>query len=243
MAKRRMISLDIVDTDAFLDMPSTSQLLYFHLLMRADDDGFISSPKRIMRMVGSQDDDIRILAGKKFIIPFESGVCVIKHWKMQNKIKADRYNPTTYLKEKNMLETKENKGYKLMETECIQNVSISDTQVRLGKVSIGKDRLVQQGVSEFGDSDITGVSVISDFDYFWNIYPAKKGKKVAEQKWNKLSKGDKDAIMADIPNRVENDDSWKRGFVPNPATYINQERWNDEITSKKANSKQIYAAD
>lgn len=129
MAQRRMFSLKIVDTDAFLEMPQSSQLLYYHLAMRADDDGFVSNPKKIMRMVGSQDDDYKILLAKRFVIAFESGICVIKHWRIHNYIQADRYQETNYLPEKSTLEIKENGSY----TECIQNVSKLDTQVRLGK--------------------------------------------------------------------------------------------------------------
>ena len=80
MAERRMFAKTIIDSDAFLEMPATAQMLYFHLAMRADDDGFINNPKRIMRMIGSGDDDLKLLILKKFIIPFESGVVVIKHW-------------------------------------------------------------------------------------------------------------------------------------------------------------------
>lgn len=111
MAQRRMFSMKIVDTDAFLEMPQSSQLLYFHLAMRADDDGFVAGPKRIMRMIGSQDDDIKVLIGKRFIIPFESGVCVIKHWRIHNLIREDRYTETTYLAEKSTLAIKENGAY------------------------------------------------------------------------------------------------------------------------------------
>ena len=105
MANRRMFSLKIVDTDAFLDMPQSSQLLYFHLSMRADDDGFVSNPKKIMKIVGSGDDDMKVLFTKRFVLPFESGVCVIKHWKIHNYIQNDRYAPTQWIKEKAMLET------------------------------------------------------------------------------------------------------------------------------------------
>ena len=91
MAQRRMTSLDVIDTDAFFDMPQSSQLLYFHLNARADDDGFISSPKKIMRSMGSQSDDLKLLAAKKFIIEFDDGICVIKHWKINNFIRKDIY--------------------------------------------------------------------------------------------------------------------------------------------------------
>ncbi len=134
MAERRMFAKTIIDSDAFLDMPQSTQLLYFHLSMRADDDGFINNPKSIMRNVGCKEDDIRILSGKKFIIPFESGVVVIKHWKIHNYIQKDRYHETKYKNEKSTLDTDENGAY----TQCIQDVSNMDTQVRL---ELGKDRL------------------------------------------------------------------------------------------------------
>ncbi|WP_050608250.1 hypothetical protein [Clostridium niameyense] len=145
MANRRMFSLSIIDTDLFLDMPLSTQALYFHLSMRADDDGFIGNPKKIQRMVGASDDDMKVLIGKQFIIPFESGVCVIKHWRVHNYIQTDRYSPTFYKLEKSML-AEYNKTYNLsMDTNCIQDGSNMDTQVRLGKdrleIELGKDRL------------------------------------------------------------------------------------------------------
>ena len=139
MAQRRMFAQTIIDSDAFLDMPSTSQLLYFHLSMRADDDGFINKPKGIMRIIGAKDDDLKVLVAKKFIIPFESGVVVIKHWKIHNYIQKDRYIETKYKDEKSHLEYDENNAYKLLDTDCIQIGHEMETQVRLGKVSIGKD--------------------------------------------------------------------------------------------------------
>ena len=141
MAERRMFAKTIIDSDAFLDMPHSTQLLYFHLSMRADDDGFINNPKKIQRMVGSGDDDLRLLIAKNFIIPFESGVVVIKHWRIHNYIQSDRYKATVYQEEKAMLQVKENKAYTLIGTECIQNVSNTDTQVRLGKDSLDKDSI------------------------------------------------------------------------------------------------------
>lgn len=139
MSQRRMFTLQIVDTDAFLDMPATSQLLYFHLAMRADDDGFVDKPKKIMREVGVNDDDMKVLLTKRFILAFESGIIVIKHWKMHNYIQSDRYHETKYLEEKRKLRVKENGAY----TECIQPVSKMETEVRLelGKDRLGKDRL------------------------------------------------------------------------------------------------------
>ena len=95
MAERRMFSKSIIDSDIFLDMPLSTQCLYFHLSMRADDDGFVNKTKRIMRMIGSSDDDLRILIAKNFVLPFESGLVVITHWKVHNYIQKDRYRPST----------------------------------------------------------------------------------------------------------------------------------------------------
>lgn len=135
-AQRRMFTLQVVDSDAFLEMPQTSQLLYFHLAMRADDDGFVGNPKKIMLIIGSKEDDFKVLVAKRFIIGFETGVIVIKHWRMHNYIAKDRYNETTYVEEKNKLILKDNGSY----TECIQNVYNVDTgKVRIGKDSLDKD--------------------------------------------------------------------------------------------------------
>lgn len=137
MAERRMFAKTIIDSDAFIDMPVTARLLYYDLGMRADDDGFVNSPKKIMRMVGASQDDLAILISKKFIIPFDSGIVVIKHWRIHNYIQKDRYKPTKYTDEKAMLTVKESGGYSL-DTSCIHSVSEMDTQVRLGKVRKGK---------------------------------------------------------------------------------------------------------
>ena len=139
MARRRMFSKAIIDSDAFLDMPVTTQLLYFHLSMRADDDGFINRPKSIMRACGGNDDDMKILIAKKFIIPFESGIVVIKHWKIHNLIAKDRYTETTYKEEKATLMLDEKNAYTL----CIQDVNKMDTQVSIGKSSLGEYRVVE----------------------------------------------------------------------------------------------------
>lgn len=139
MAERRMFAKTIIDSDAFLEMPLSTQALYFHLSMRADDDGFINNPKKIQRMIGSMDDDLKLLFVKNFLIPFDSGVVVIKHWKIHNYIRNDRYKETVYQEEKAMLMTKENKAYTL----GIPNGYQTDTQYRIGKDRIGKDSIVE----------------------------------------------------------------------------------------------------
>ena len=144
MAERRMFAKTIIDSDAFLEMPTTSQLLYFHLAMRADDDGFVNKPKSLMRMVGCHEDDLKLLFVKKFLIPFESGVVVIKHWKIHNYIRKDTYTETKYKEEKSTLELDENSAYRIAETSplqiCDESVTSPSTQDRLGKDRLGKDR-------------------------------------------------------------------------------------------------------
>lgn len=132
MAERRMFAKSVIDSDVFLDMPLSTQALYFHLGMRADDDGFVNNPKKIMRMIGASDDELKVLFTKKFILTFESGIIVIKHWKIHNYIQKDRYKETNYLTEKAQIVEKTNRIYS-MYTKCIQN---GDTD----KSSIDKNR-------------------------------------------------------------------------------------------------------
>lgn len=141
MAQRRMVSQQICDSDAFLDMPISSQALYFHFLIRADDEGFIGNPKKIMKIVGVQEDDLKVLLTKRFILGFESGVLVIKHWLIHNTIRMDRFNTTSYEKEKESLYVKENKSYtdrqpngNQMATSGMRKLS----EVKLSKENISK---------------------------------------------------------------------------------------------------------
>ena len=137
MAQRRLFSPDIVKSDAFLDMPVSSRDLYFYLAMDADDDGFVN-PKRIIRAIGASDDDLKVLLSKRFVLPFESGVIVIKHWLIHNSIRKDRYNETKYLEEKKTLFIKDNKAY----SDVRQPVgNQSATQVKLSKVNLSKIEL------------------------------------------------------------------------------------------------------
>lgn len=130
-----MFSLDIIDTDLFLEMPQSSRLLYYELCMRADDDGFVSSPKKIQKMVGCNEDDFKVLISKKFLIPFDTGVVVIRHWKIHNYIQKDRYKETIYLDEKRQLNQEENGMY----TKCIQDGYTGKVRLELGKDSIEEE--------------------------------------------------------------------------------------------------------
>lgn len=221
MAERRMFAKTIIDSDAFLDMPLSTQSLYFHMSMRADDDGFVNNPKKIQRMVGASDDDLKLLIAKSFIIPFESGIVVIKHWRIHNYIQSDRYKPTVYVAEKSLLSTSNN-TYAL-DTGCIQDVSSSDTQVRLGKSKdrLGKDRKEQVTIVT---ADAEG------FDEFWEAYPRKTSKAEARKAWNKLKPNEelREKMLASI-EAWKNTDQWREPrYIPHPSTWLNQERWNDE---------------
>lgn len=118
MAERRMFAKSIIDSDVFLDMPLSAQALYFHLSMRADDDGFVNNPKQIQRMIGASNDDCNLLTIKRFIIAFENGIIVIRHWRIHNYIQKDRYKETAYKEEKEQLLIEDNNTYKLKQGEA-----------------------------------------------------------------------------------------------------------------------------
>lgn len=175
MADKRMFAKTVIDSDDFLDMPLSTQALYFHLAMRADDDGFINNPRKVQRMVGAADDDFRLLLAKNFVIPFESGVCVIKHWRMHNNLRKDRYKETVYLEEKAHLFLKGNKAYTLKESEGVQIGIPDDNQTgdqSETQISIDKKRI-----------DIYSAF----FERMWVQYPNKRGKgRISDKKKKEL---------------------------------------------------------
>lgn len=157
MAERRMIAKGVVDTDSFMEMPMSTQALYFHLLLRADDEGFLRNPKTITRMVGCKSDDLKMLIAKHFAIAFDTGAIVITHWRIHNSIRKDRFTPTLYGTERSLLEILPEGTYKplvnsdgyvidtafqpddnQMATKWQPNGNQVATQVRLGKDRIGK---------------------------------------------------------------------------------------------------------
>lgn len=142
MANRRMFSLDVVDTDKFLDMPATSQNLYFHLGMRADDDGFVSSPKKITKLVNCGNDDLNVLLSRGFVISLDDGIVVIRHWRQNNYIQSDRYKPTIYQKEMEMLTS--NNGVYGLDTGRIRVGHEVEAQVSIDKSSIEKGRIEEK---------------------------------------------------------------------------------------------------
>lgn len=237
MGDRRMFAKTIVLSDAFLDMPSSARCLYFTLGMFADDDGFVNSPKGIMRQCGASDGDMQILLDKKFVLLFESGVIVIKHWRIHNYIQKDRYKPTKYTEEMALLTTDENGGYK-MDTNCIQTVSKVDTQVKLSKVKLSKDNIktIAQNDAQRDTQNTANAELIdaSDlwFDAFWKVYPKKVNKKPAYNKFRKVCKDEKtfNEIMTGLKAQVQMVFSKReRKYIPAPDVWLNQERWTDEV--------------
>ena len=144
MAEKRMFTKKITESDAFLDMPLSSQCLYFHLNMNADDDGFVNNPKRIQRLIGASEDDLKLLIAKAFLLVFESGIIVVKHFRMHNTLQNDRYHPTNYQEEFQMLGLKDNKSYTWK-----QSVNILETEHNLTKQSKGKNRCIKKEYGQY----------------------------------------------------------------------------------------------
>ena len=223
MAERRMFAKSIVLSDAFLDMPMSARCLYFTLGMLADDDGFVGSPKSIMRQCGASKDDMNILLQKRYVLGFESGVIVIKHWRMNNYLQNDRHKPTTYLEELETLSI-DNKGAYTekqgMYTECIQTVYT-------GKDSIDKNSIdkVSKGKVIYYPNDENLDKAFADY-----VTMRKKLKKpmtdraveLAIKKLNDLSKGDNDIAIKIIEQSVMN--SWQ-GLFP-----LKEEQTNNKST-------------
>ena len=230
-----MFSPQIIDSDAFLDMSPSAQNLYFHFGMRADDDGFVSNPKKILRMTGGNEDDYKILLAKRFILYFESGIIVIKHWRINNYIRKDIYEPTKYIEEKDKLLIKPIGSYTFNSEEGVKipkgHFTLEDIDkiactsralpVALGKVRLGKVRLGKVSI------------YTSNFEVFWNIYPLKVGKGKVFEIWKKInpSKELQNKIMEAV-ERAKNSRQWKKDggqYIPHPATWLNQGRWDDEL--------------
>ena len=164
MAQKRMFSVSILESDEFLEMPDSSQILYIHLSMNADDDGFVDNWKSIMRMTGKKEDDLKILIAKSFIIPFETGIIVIRHWKLNNYIQKDRYKETMYKDEKALLSIDNNNVYNL-DTNCIHRIDKN----RLDKIRLDVEEVKEEsdgcvgGFQKENDSCVDGFQVVIDF--------------------------------------------------------------------------------
>lgn len=222
MAQKRMFSAKIVETDKFLHMPTSAQCLYFHLGMNGDDDGFVSSPKRITAICGCTNDDLRVLIKNHFVYPFESGICVITDWRINNTLKNDRYTPTIYAAEKALFDALKHDG-ELMESFWNQDGTEMEPQHNITKHNITKHSLC---AAERRESE-------EEFTSFWAAYPKKRGKKDARRAFDKAIKHtDLDTMLAALEKQRTTSD-WQRDggqFIPYPATWLNGERWADDLT-------------
>lgn len=212
MAERRMFAKAIIDSDAFLDMPLSAQALYFHLSMRADDDGFVGNPKRIRGMLGANEDDFKLLILKRFLLSFGSGVVVIKHWKIHNYIQSDRYKETTYIDEKATLTLDGKKSY----TECIYVGNEMDTQDSIDKISIDKYNAHEKPNHDDKAIDKVSMEEIENyFKYIYELYPRKvskvQGKNTFIKKLQGIRKEDARKKAAEIYKLLERyNEAWKR---------------------------------
>ena len=244
MASKRMFSLSVIDSDAFLDMPLSTQALYFHLCMRADDDGFVDNPKKIQRIVRATEDDLRVLMTKQFVIPFETGVLVIKHWKVHNVVRKDMYKKTLYQAEKALLQTDDVGVYHsrndvVTDTvqECIETVTDTVQSLPIDKNRLDKDRLDNNNAQ-------SPDSAKERFEYLWDLYPNKKGKKRAYEAFQRaLKKGTTvDQIREGIKayNRYIKESGIEPRFIKQGSTFFMQEAWNDDWTPTKEKPKNQF---
>ncbi|MDI6496824.1 DNA replication protein [Leuconostoc lactis] len=229
MAQRRMFSKKVTDTDTFLDMPLSTQALYFHLNMHADDDGFIDNTKTIQRMIGSSDDDRKLLVAKQFLLPFENGLVVIKDWRVHNYIQGDRYHKTQYINEKSQLIVEENNMY----TRRVQDVSNMDTQVRLGKDRLGKDsKDILSGSDEPDSKSIQTSERDQMFETIWKLYPKKSGKANAKKDFDKAIKSgvDPELIKSKLEEYLKQIKAKQtpQQFIKQGSTWFHQSGWEDE---------------
>lgn len=232
-----MLSKQITETDIFMDMPLSAQALYLHFIMNADDDGFIGNAKTILRMVGASSDDLKLLIAKQFILTFDDGITVIKDWRIHNYIQKDRYHRTMYKEHLEELEVNDNGAYikeKPMYTDCIQDVSKMDTQVRLGKVRLGKDINNSSSSDEQPDFE-------QEFESVWKEYPNKTGKKQAfnhYKTWRRKSVNNTNEYLLERLALYKQDlaiNTWKRPM--NGSTWFNG-RFDDEYqTRQQSNAK------
>jgi len=220
MANKRMFSKQITTSDAFMEMPISSQLLYFHLNMEADDDGFVANPKRIIKMVGANEDDLKVLLGKRFLLSFESGVVVIKHWLLHNAVRKDMYKETQYLDEKKTLQIKDNKVY----TE-LRNEPVTDSLHRLDKDRLDKISLEQN------------ITVSKDtYGEFKNV---KLLKEEYEKLVNTFSEKNTIILIEELSGYIA---SKRKNYASHYATLLNWGRRKIQDFKNKSETKKRYIA-
>jgi hypothetical protein len=258
MAQRRMFAKTIIDSDAFLDMPLSTQALYFHLGMRADDDGFVNNPLKIMRMINASKNDMDLLITKRFVLIFDSGVIVVTHWKIHNFIRSDRYKPTMYQDLKRRLTTTENGAYSIISDATDfgipsdnQTTYHLDTQDRLGKDRLAKTPYSPQKCDdEYFQSEhltietermvksVNRSNILDEnelFGRFWAAYPRKSGKAEALKAFKKINPSEEIfQRMLSAINAEKNSRQWLKDdgqFIPMASKWLRQKRYDDENLS------------
>lgn len=222
MAQKRMFDKTITNSDKFLEMPVSTQNLYFHLSMNADDDGFVDNWKSIIKISGAKEDDLKLLIAKSYVIPFESGVIVIKHWRINNFLRKDRHIDTHYIEEMQQLDVANNNEYVLKDWSTNGQPSIDKN--RIDKNNIYINTCSNKPTTNFTNEEL--------FIAFWSAYPKKKNKGSAE-KWFKSHKPTKELVdtMIEKIEQQKNSKDWLKNdgqFIPYPSTWLNAKAWEDE---------------
>lgn len=251
MAKKRMFSLGVLETDAFLDMPLSAQALYFHLNLRADDDGFVGNPKRITQSIGANLDDLKLLVAKRFLIAFEDGVIVIKHWRMHNAIKKDRYTETNFTEDLKMLDIKENGAYTLKDAARLENKwSANGTQMEqtcsADKIRLDKVKEREEENSKEKTDTIVSVQkkkslIESEFEEIWTKYPKKNGKQNALRDYIKARKSgvNRETIESGLDAYIDECSRLGREkqFIADGSTWFHQCRWDWDYSAQPVTGK------
>ena len=233
-----MFAKTIIDSDAFLDMPLSTQSLYFHLSMRADDDGFVNNPKKISRMIGCGEDDLKLLIAKRFLLYFESGVVVIKHWLIHNTIRKDRKIPTNYQDEYQQLDKKDNGSYrKVNDTNGLDRLVVNpqpnDNQVTTKcPRSVLECSVIESSVIKNNTPSVSVTDLKNDFEKLWSLYPNKKSKPRAFTAYKRAIKDGvtnkeiQDGILA-YKKEIEIKGTDKQ-FIKHGGTWFNNQGWEDD---------------
>ncbi len=219
MSQKRMFDRAIIDMDKFMDLPMSAKAIYFLLGMEADDEGFVSY-KKILRIHGGNEDDIKVLLVKNFIISFPSGVVVITDWNKNNWLDKRRIRPTEYQTEKKLILLDKDNSY------CLANAKPLLSQYSIEEYSIEENIYTSENESKEEDNE--------KFNKFWEIYPTRRtNKEKCKLKFNKLDSNTQDLILEDVQNRKIKDEKWIKGYVPETTTYLNNNKWEDDIQESK----------
>lgn len=235
MAQKRMFDRAIIDTDRFMDLGMTAKAFYFLLGMEADDEGFVSY-KKVMRIHGGNEDDMKVLTVKGFILHFPSGVVVITDWHSNNYLDSRRLRPTEYQDEKKMLVLTDSNKYEFSQGLA----SIEEKRGEESSTEYRQPLTIEQVVDEDKPQKVRkSPTDLKGFETFWNLYPNKKNKVGASAVWRTLSEQDRTVATSDVGVRIKSSD-WKKDegkFIPMPENYLKNKRWTDEGVKVVTNNK------